>query len=314
MPAKNPINTLIFDVCELLDHLGGEATLADVATALSVDPDKVRAEVKRYSDIEVTPGYEPAYLQLLDPAECQEYGVREVTIKMHGSMEDLLGACHYDATVYGPLLKSAIRLSGEEPDNEALAEAISILRDNFLPGIKYSRDFKSDVRAKLKQAIDQRAKVKIEYSNLWSPKHSERVVEPYQLEESPEGYEVFCGPIVDGETRCFLVARIKSIEVLDETFDVPAVVPALIEASRRRVQVHGDVPHDRTWLINKFGTNTKFNYTEEYVEFWTDVREPIMDRTAMMMLLAGAEACLYDPEYDMASAHLAKELLEHHGL
>ena len=85
------------------------------------------------------------------------------------------------------------------------------------------------------RAVLDRRKIKIIYSRAWYPGVTERVIEPYAMVRTRRGWEVDAGPVDDhGRLRTYLLTGVQSFSVLDETFERPADVDALLRAQRGR--------------------------------------------------------------------------------
>ncbi|MFN8125261.1 MAG: WYL domain-containing protein [Candidatus Nanopelagicales bacterium] len=122
------------------------------------------------------------------------------------------------------LVVYAEQLLDQEPDNEELRSAIDKLRLTWLPAMSVAaRTFPtSPILPLIRRAIVEHRRLQFTYTREWTPGTSTRVVDPYQLRQTPLGYEMDAGPVgADGHIRTFLVGNMSDPEVLDDTFPEP---------------------------------------------------------------------------------------------
>ncbi len=314
---------LLADVCQLLERHDGRLTFAALASALGADADEIRRQVDAFADLDSAATLDTyigtsAYLLIepADPLDEDQPPSDGDQVVLNATSMDVLGVEQFDATTLGPLYQAAERLLLEEPDNEVLQDAVAILRQRFLPGVRRARHFNAPRVAELAQAIRENRRVRIVYSRAWQPGVTERVIEPYELNHSSRGAEVDAGPVdQNGEIRTFLVNRIREMEVLDETFERPADAAELSITARALVPISGYVPQSGRWAVAKWSERTKVTGEDpDGVAFTADLLPPVGWRCALMMLMAGPEAYLDDEDADVEAASLAERLLAHHGL
>jgi len=130
------------------------------------------------------------------------------------------------------------------------------------------------------------------------------------------GFEVDAGPPdSEGDIRTFLVSGIRGIDVLEDTFERPADVDALVERSRRTTRVHVVVPRDLLWVVSRFAERTTVVRADDDLAVEAEVLPPVADRVGLMLTIAGPDAFVVSPaSLADAGARTAARLLEHHGL
>ena len=151
---------------------------------------------------------------------------------------------------------------------------------------------------------------------MWNPGVTERIIEPYEIVHTSRGAEVDAGPIDDaGQIRTFLVSRIRAMEVLDEGFDRPEGATDLSIAQRELTRITGFVPTSGRWVLDKWAERVEVVSEDATgLEFSAHVLPPVAWRCALMMLMAGPEAWVDDPDLDAEKRVLADRLLAHHRL
>ncbi|NHA00255.1 WYL domain-containing protein [Nocardioides sp. W3-2-3] len=129
----------------------------------------------------------------------------------------------------GHVYTAALALLDIEPDNAESADAIDVLAETMFgegdageapePAVAdWNR-----LLPQFQRAREQRRAVRVVYSRAWQPGVSEREIEPYHLVQTRRGWEVDAGPVgPDGSLRTYLLSNIRSVEVLERTFEVPA--------------------------------------------------------------------------------------------
>ena len=313
---------LVLEVCQLLDQQDGRLSIADLARALGQPTDEIRRQVSAYANVDTDPALdlmlgsvflsiEPFDVESDDPAPSDDD-----MVCLDAAAEDVLGVEQFDATVLGPLYQAAEDLLTEEPENDDLEDAVVLLRQRFLPGVRRRRVVNARWVAELRRAIDARLRVRIVYSRAWEPGVTERVIEPYDLTYTARGAEVDAGPLDDaGAVRTFLVPRIRSLETLDESFDLPDDALARCVAARALTPVTGYVRHDPRWVLDKSCERVDVGPSDHKGFLFTaHVLPPVMWRCALMQIMAGRDLDFDDARYEEQAGVLARRLWAHHRL
>ena len=202
-----------------------------------------------------------------------------------------------------------------EPDNEALAPAVQKLVDGLLPKFVPSLPGTVSRPPEFHRAELERRKVKIIYSRAWYPGVTERVIEPYAMVRTRRGWEVDAGPVDDhGRLRTYLLTGVQSFSVLDETFERPADVDALLRAQRRTTTVELVVPYDSRWAVDKYAEVVEvISEDETSARLRAQLLEPVRQRVGLILLASGPDARVVEPaELADAGRELAVRLLDHY--
>jgi len=232
--------------------------------------------------------------------------------------EQELGVDHLNAEQLGRLFEAATDLMALEPDNRTLRSALTAFHTALWPVDEPTdatwRGTASTAR-RLHEAAQDRRRVRIGYVRQWPPGAGERVIEPYRLVRTRRGWEVDAGPPDDvAAVRTFLVSGITTCEVLDDRFDPPPDVDALLAAQRAPVTVSLVVAQARRWAVERYAESvTVLADDEESVSLTADLLPPVEPRLGLVLLTCGPDAFVMAPRsLEDAGADLARELLQHH--
>ena len=311
----------ILEVVRLLDE-HRRIPLYRLAKMLHTDPDALRAQIEAFNDVEVS-GLALDAAFSIEPADgWPDDGpdpsptITDIVKFGSGMGGDSLGLHHQDAAVLGPLLSAAQHLRALEPENLALASAVDKLSNTMLGTVSGQAGFRARLAAIFNDAAAAGHRMRITYSNTWLPKVETRTIEPYRVMSTSRGYEVDAGPLDDkGAPRTFLMSQVRDWEVLSETFTPPPGATAALDANREQLATTGYAPHDGLWAVFHWAERVDQGASDGYgVVFTAWLLPPLPQRVGLMMLLAGPDAYLDDPDMDGYRADLARELLEHHGL
>lgn len=163
----------------------------------------------------------------------------------------------------------------------------------------------------LNAAVADRRRIAIVYSKAWNPAVITRTVDPLGLALVDGVWELDAGPVDGGDIRSYLVRRIRSCEVLDETFEVDDEMRRLLAARRGTADVLMVVPPDMVWLLNTAAEKVVVDRTDlSGTEVVVTVREPIEARLGVILAAMGPEAfVVHPPHYRDVQATLAGRLL-----
>jgi proteasome accessory factor C len=227
-----------------------------------------------------------------------------------------LGLEYVGADLLGPLYRAATDLLALEPDNDVLRQAVARLTETLMAGVDGTRPFGGELAAELRRAARERRQVRIVYARAWRPGVGERVIEPYRVVSTRRGFEVDAGPVDEaGDIRTFLVSGIRSLQVLEETFQRPPDVDALVARAREVTTVRLVVPREAAWVVDRFSEGVTVVRADEDLELVAEVLPPVRDRVGLILTVAGPEAFVVEPEtLRDAGAQTAARLLAHHGL
>lgn len=229
-----------------------------------------------------------------------------------------LGIEYVDASELGLVYTAALALLDNEPDNVELGEAIDVLAETMFGESAGVPDVRSWNRLlpELQRAQREARAVRIVYSRAWDPGVSEREIDPYRLVQTRRGWEVDAGPPDDdGRLRSFLLSNIRSVEVLDRTFEPPADLDDQIAAQRATTTVRVLLPQSARWAADFYGEQVALvEDDEETVVVDVELLPPLDRRAGMLVLAAGEPAMVLEPhELRDADLFLAHELFVHHS-
>lgn len=318
----NAYEPLLLEVCRVLDQHGGRLSISDLARALGQAPDEVRRQVSAYANVDTDPAIDLEWgsvflsIEPWDAYSDDPQPSDDDRVCLDAAAEDVLGVEQFDAAVLGPLYQAAENLLAEEPWNDDLADAVALLRQRFLPGVRRRRPVGAKWLAELRQAIDTRRRVRIVYSRAWEPGVTDRVIEPYDLTYTARGAEVDAGPLDQhGNIRTFLVPRVRRLELLDASFVRPDDALARCVAARALTPVTGYVTHEVRWVLDKWSERVDVGPSDERgFMFTAHVLPPVGWRCALMQITAGRALDFDDAVYEQEAQVLAERLWTHHCL
>jgi proteasome accessory factor C len=305
----------------LLHHPDG-LRLSDLATELGVTVADVRADLVVFMNRDLPVHLAWALvrdvgLELLGPdgEEAESRDAVRVRLTSNAPLAEL-GLEYLSADVLGPVYRAAVDLLAVEPENTDLRDALDRLTATLMEGVDAGETYGGPVAAQLRQAVRERRRVRLVYARAWRPGVTDRVIEPYRVVGTRRGFEVDAGPPdADGSLRTFLVSGVRELQLLDETFEVPADVDELIAAARQVVPVRLVVPRDRSWVVERFAESVTVTAADDDLEVLADVLPPVAERVGLMLTLAGPDAFVVEPSgLQHAGADTARRLLAHHGL
>lgn len=233
-----------------------------------------------------------------------------------------LGVEYVDAGELGHVYTAALALLDIEPDNAELADAIDVLAETMFgegDAGEAAEPAVADWNRLLPQfqrAREQRRAVRVVYSRAWQPGVSEREIEPYHLVQTRRGWEVDAGPVgPDGSLRTYLLSNIRSVEVLERTFEVPAGLEELLAAQRATTRVKVVLPQSARWVADFYAERVTFVRDDhEHAEVDLELLPPVGPRVGRLLLVAGPDAFVVDPpELQEEAAAAAEELIAHHA-
>ncbi len=311
----------ILEVVRLLEE-HRRIPLYRLARMLHSDPDLLRSQIDAFNDVEISGLVLDAAFSI-EPADGwpddgpdPRPAITDVVRFGPGMGGDSLGLRHQDAAVLGPLLSAARALRALEPDNLVLASAVDMLGTSLLGTVTGQAAYRARIAAIFNDAAATGHRMRITYANAWLPKVDTRIIDPYRVVSTSRGYEVDAGPLDEaGSPRTFLINQVRDWQVLEQRFTRPPGVAATLDANRELVAVHGYAPHEGMWAVFHWAERVDQGESDGFgVLFTAWLLPPLPQRIGLMMLLAGPDAYLDDPDLDGYRANLAEELLEHHGL
>lgn len=231
--------------------------------------------------------------------------------------EHELGVDHLTAGQLAALYEAGVDLLALEPGNDVLRGAVEAFEAALEPADKpLASQWGAGTAQVLHRAAEEHRRVRITYVRQWSPGASPRVIEPYRLVRTRRGWEVDAGPADEvTPVRTYLVSGIVEQEVLDETFEPPADLDALLAANRAAETVELVVPQSARWAVERFAESvTVLADDEESVQLNADLLPPVASRVGLLLLCCGPDAFVMAPPTLLDAAETtARQLLDHHA-
>ncbi len=309
----------------LLAHPDG-VPLADLADEVGVPADELREDLLAFYTADPLENdrmlglWRPPVIEFLGPDGDPEVepGEAEIVRAVNERPTEELGVEYVDASELALVHTAAVALHDVEPDPD-LAAAIDVLTETMVgtPGGQPEPPAWHEPLRPLQEAQRDRHAVKIVYSRTWQHGVSARVIHPYRLVQTRRGWEVDAGPPDSaGRLRTYLLSGIREVESLEQPFELPHDLPAMLDQQRATTTVRMVLPHGSRWAADMYAeTVTVLRADEDDAELELELLPPLTDRVGMLLLAAGPGAFVLDPpDLADAGAVLAEELLVHHGL
>jgi predicted DNA-binding transcriptional regulator YafY len=247
-----------------------------------------------------------------------EPGEAETVRAVNERPTEELGVEYVDASELALVHTAAVALHDVERDPD-LAAAIDVLTETMVgaPVGQPEPPAWNEPLRPLQEAQRDRHAVRIVYSRTWQHGVSARVIHPYRLVQTRRGWEIDAGPPDSaGRLRTYLLSGIREVESLEQPFELPEDLPAMLDAQRVTTTVRMVVPHGSRWAADMYAeTVTVLRADEDDAELELELLPPLADRVGMLLLAAGSGAFVVEPA-DLASAGavLAEELLVHYSV
>lgn len=305
----------VFEI--LAGHPGGLA-LTDLAQRVGVPAAELHEDLLAFytADVQVLLGLSrPPVLEFLSAEGDDEEPNTATVVRLVHERPEELGVEYVDAAELALVYTAARSLLDLEPDNADLAGAVEVLED-FVgdPRPAAAPAAWNAPLADLQAAVRDRRRVRITYSRAWYAGVTEKVIEPYRLVQTRRGWEVDAGPVrPDGSIRTYLLSNIRDHEVLDEAFEPPADLDALVDQQRATRTVRVRLPHAARWAADFYAEGVAVVADDEdTVTLDLALLPPVDHRVGLLGLAAGPDIQVLDPPGLVAAVgDLARELLAH---
>lgn len=204
-----------------------------------------------------------------------------------------------------------------EPENSRLEGALEklgrVIDEALDAGTQV--DGRRDGPAAWHRAAVEHRRVAIRYARAWRPGTTERVVDPYRVVRTRRGWEVDAGPPdADGRLRTYLLSGILEASVLEESFEPPEELVAMLVRQRQTTPVDFVLPPEEVWVVERLAEwIEEIRRDEQDVEIRAWLLEPVRDRVAHALVTAGPRAMVVDRGLMDGGRHLALALLSHHA-
>lgn len=309
-------------VLELLAQHPDGLPLADLAEQVGVSPTELREDLLAYYTADVAPLLlglsRPDVLEFLGPdGQDADPTVAEVVRIIDERPTEELGVEYVDLSELALVYAAARSLLELEPDDQDLRGAVEVLTETLLGApqpLSGPRPWNEPLPP-LRRAVEHRRRVEIVYSRAWHPGVTRRVIEPCRLLQTRRGWEVDAGPPdAEGRLRTFLLANVRELTVLDESFEPPSDLDAKLAQQRATETVRVQIPHAALWAADFFAEDVRWVADDtDSATRDLDLLPPVAQRLGLLLLAAGDETRVLDPAaYVSAGTDLARELLTHH--
>jgi predicted DNA-binding transcriptional regulator YafY len=300
--------------------------LRELAAELGEDPESLRQALLAYyrADVVDLPDFRLPVIEFVGPDgdaapdgdeadESDDPATAEVVRVSSADPERELGVEYLSAEQLSTLHVAGRDLLALEPDNEELRSALQAFEDGIERAAEDAPERVGDeLAARLNAAAQGRRQVRIAYVRTWAPGSASRVVEPLRVIRTRRGWELDAGPVDDqGRIRTYLVSGIRSLEVLESSFQRPAEVDTLIDANRIRTWVQLVVPQSGRWAVDRFAEEVEvLDDDEESVSLRAAFLPPVDQRVGLILITAGPDAFVMEPAVLVdAGRELARRLL-----
>ena len=295
--------------------------LADLAAELGVEPADLREVFLAYylADLVELDSFALPVVEFFSPgADDNDLAAETSWVRvLTADPEHELGVDHLTAGQLAALYEAGVDLLALEPGNDVLRGAVEAFESALEPADKpLASQWGAGTAQVLHRAAEEHRRVRITYVRQWSPGASPRVVEPYRLVRTRRGWEVDAGPADEvTPVRTYLVSGIVEHDVMNETFEPPADLDALLAANRAAETVELVVPQSALWAVERFAESvTVLADDEESVQLQADLLPPVASRLGLLLLCCGHDAFVMAPPTLLDAADTtARQLLDHHA-
>lgn len=309
------------EVFEVLAAHPTGMSLGDLAATVGADPAELHDDLLAF----YTADFDPVLFGLRPPPGLEFYGPggesdpaqAEFVRLVEERPGEEIGVEQVDAAELALVYTAAMALRELNPDDTDLAGAIEVLTDAIFGEEKPTdqvRSWNQPVET-LREAIDSHHRVRIDYSRSWYQGVIGRVIDPYRLVQTRRGWEVDAGPPDEqGRLRTYLVANLRSVDVLDESYQDPPGLEHKLAEQRTTTRVRVRIPHSAHWAADFQAESTTVVIDDEFTTTLDlDMLPPVRHRLGLLLLAAGIDAQVLDPPgLVMTGPALAAQLLEHH--
>jgi proteasome accessory factor C len=296
--------------------------LTELADQVGVPVDELRQDLLAFYTADLNPMLfglsRPSVLEFVGPdGDEVDPNDAEVVRVVDERPGDELGVEYVTASALGLVYSAAKARLDLDPDDEELRGAIDVLTETMVgetlpeaPARAWNQPLES-----LEGAVATHRKVRITYSRTWSQGVNERLIEPYLLVKTRRGWEVDAGPPDEQDRiRTFLLPHVRGYELLEETFDPPEDLDALLATQRATTRIRVRIPHAARWAADFYAENVEVVADDELTATLDlELLPPVERRVGLLLLVAGEDAQVLSPAGLIAAGPaLAAELLEHH--
>ena len=220
-------------------------------------------------------------------------------VRLRGSaFGEELGVAHVKLEDLARLYRVASDALALQPEDRVLASAVGKLADGVLPGFRIIEPEPWTHLDELRAAIQDHHRITITYARAWSPVIEELTIDPHLLIRTRRGWELDASPgDARSALRTYLLANIRSMSVLSETFEVPDHLTAMITKHRTELVVIMDVPPRARGAVDKYAERVELvEERAELTRLKVRLLRPYRLRVGVMLVAGGPSARVVEPE------------------
>lgn len=303
------------EVFQLLRAHPDGLSVADLAARVGATPAQLREDLLAFftADVTVLLGLSrPPVLEFVRADGEEDDPLRAEVVRVVDERPgEELGVEYVDAAELALLWTAATALQEVDPDPD-LAGAIDGLAETMLGETRPEVPESDDHLATLRRAVAEHRRVRLVYSRAWHAGVTEPVVDPWRLVQTRRGWELDGG--VGGAPRTFLLANIRSCELLAQVVEPPADLDTLLRQQRTTQPAQVRLPHQARWAADAYAERVRvLADDEETATLELDLLPPYEQRLGMFLLMAGPDAVVLEPRAGIeAVRNVARELLDHY--
>lgn len=309
------------DVINLLSAYPEGLPLRELAARFGTDEPTLREDIGTYLELEswgwlMDIFHRPAIEFVWSGQADTEPSADSTLVRAVPDTSVGMGVEYFSSGDLSVVYTAGVALLDIEPDDEELLGALDRIAETMYgapSSVPRAGNWTTHLRA-LRDGQEQRRKATIVYSRAWSQGLTEREIEPLRLVQTKRGWEVDAGPVgPEGNLRTYLLSNLRSVELLETTFDPPSGAAQLLERQRTTTSVEMTVTQDARWAVRQFAeTSTMVEEDEEFVTLRLELLPPVGERVALIMLASGPSTRVSPGALLPDALGYVAELLAHH--
>lgn len=300
-------------------------SLGDLAARFDTDPTTIREDLTTYWDLESWGWsfdiFRRSVIEFVQPEAMDSDDRDEVdpstVVRLVSNDPAGLGVEHLSAGDLAMIYTAGLAVLDVQQDDHDLAEGLAIIAETMYgePAAAPRVADWNRFLAPLQEAQANRCRVRILYSRAWNVGVFDRVIEPLRLIQTHRGWEVDAGPVgPEGNLRTYLLTNIRDVELLENRFEPPPGLDALLYRQRETTTVRLSLAQDARWAADMYAESVHV-VTEDEETFEADLEllPPVGRRVGLIMLASGDTTRVLEPTSLLPEAmEVIRELLRHH--
>lgn len=295
-------------------------SLGDLAARFGTDPATLREDLTTYLDLESWGWsfqiFRRSRVELVQPGGGDGDREADVVVRVVTDDPSGLGVEHLSAGDLAVIYTAGTALLDVERDDDLAAALGVIARTMYGEEIAAPRvPDRHQFLAPLEQARAERRRVRLLYSRAWRDGVIERDVEPLRLVQTHRGWELDAGPVgPEGNLRTYLLAQVRDVTPLDDTFEPPSHLDARLAEQRATTRVRLELAQEARWAADVYAEHvTVVSEDDESFVADLDLLPPVGERVGLLMLAGGPTTRVVQPGSVLPDAvALVEELIAHH--